>query len=257
MMLGNLWERINGRYQRGTAEGLFKRPLAMRNREPLVTFTFDDFPSSAFRVGGAILRGHGAAGTYYAAFNLIGQESPVGMIFSREEVPLLLEEGHELGCHTFHHCNAWQTSPRVYRESIVENLRAAEALHPGLRLKTHSYPIMCPRAFTKRWAGDMFDTCRGGGQCENRGTADLNYLRSFFIERSFGRFDEIKRVVDRNVEGMGWLIFSTHDVTRSPTPYGCTPEYFERTVACARESGARIATMAEAYKTLLGDQPTA
>ena len=35
--------------------------------EPVVSFTFDDFPRSALTVGGRVLRAHGWAGTYFTA----------------------------------------------------------------------------------------------------------------------------------------------------------------------------------------------
>jgi len=44
----------------------------------------------------------------------------------------------------------------------------------------------------------------------------------------------------------GWLIFSTHDVSDSPTPYGCTPEMFTRVLDWSLASGAIVLPVAEA-----------
>ncbi|MGZ6012840.1 MAG: hypothetical protein ACXWK0_13450, partial [Caulobacteraceae bacterium] len=41
--------------------------------EPVVSFTFDDFPRSALTEGGGVLRERGWAGTYYAAGGFCGR----------------------------------------------------------------------------------------------------------------------------------------------------------------------------------------
>src|SRR3954470_5907201 len=113
MKLCNLYNRIHGRYQRTVSRLLFKRPFAIDNKVPYISFTFDDFPESALSTGGAILEKYGSRGTYYASLGLTGQDSPVGRIFSPEQLPDLLTRGHELGCHTFAHCHSWETTPKV------------------------------------------------------------------------------------------------------------------------------------------------
>src|SRR5438105_4027066 len=119
--LSNLWLRLNGRYQRTISAHLFQRPFEIKQDIPLISFTFDDFPTSALLTGGTILRRYGFVGTYYASFALMRQNTPVGTIFSPEHVETLLEEGHELGCHTFAHCHSWETRPSIFRDSVIEN----------------------------------------------------------------------------------------------------------------------------------------
>src|SRR2546422_1082905 len=91
-----------------------RRCVRLANRTPLISFTFDDFPRSALYSGGEVLQEHGLAATYYAALGLMSQESPVGRIFSEEDLHETLARGHELGCHTFDHCHAWNTHPKVF-----------------------------------------------------------------------------------------------------------------------------------------------
>jgi len=232
------------------ADRLFRRPFKMRNTVPLISFTFDDFPASALVTGGGILRRHCLAGTYYASFGLMGRDTPTGQIFSTEELKLLFEQGHELGCHTFGHCDGGATPAREFERSIIQNLSALRKLRPDCSFKTLSYPINCPRPYTKRLAAKHFLCCRCGGQSFNSHVADLSHLRAFFIEKTDGDFAAIKRIVDENRLAGGWLIFATHDVTRSPTRYGCTPDYFERTIDYSLKSGARIVTVSEAIEVL-------
>jgi peptidoglycan/xylan/chitin deacetylase (PgdA/CDA1 family) len=223
----------------------------MRNQAPLVSFTFDDFPRSALEVGGAILRAHGAVGTYYAALGMLDRDEPVGRICSSTDLAQLVADGHELGCHTFHHRDAWATRSLDFEESILANRRALDELLPGMTFETMSYPINSPRPDTKRKTGRHFACCRGGGQRTNVGTVDLNYLFAFFLEQSRDRPAAIHEVIHRNRKECGWLVFATHDVTPQPSRYGCTAEFFCRVVQWSLESGATILPVARAAAALL------
>jgi hypothetical protein len=50
---------------------LFRRQFAVTTDVPLISFTFDDFPRSAFVEAGSILTRYGAVGTYYASLGLM------------------------------------------------------------------------------------------------------------------------------------------------------------------------------------------
>ncbi|HVI77553.1 MAG TPA: polysaccharide deacetylase family protein, partial [Candidatus Acidoferrum sp.] len=162
----------------------------------MISFTFDDFPRSALINGGAILRQYGFSGTYYASFGLMGQQKSTGEIFQPEDLQELIRQGHELACHTFDHCDSWETMPAEFEASILRNRRAAAQHAPTATLKTFSYPITWPRPATKRRIASLFECARGGGQTFNVGVVDLNYLKAFFIEQSRDDFDAIKHVID-------------------------------------------------------------
>jgi peptidoglycan/xylan/chitin deacetylase (PgdA/CDA1 family) len=244
-------ERIQGLYQRHTARALNTRPLAIDLRAPIVSFTFDDFPRSALFTGGAILEQFGLRGTYYASLGLMGCDAPTGPIFLREDLRVLVARGHELGCHTFDHCHSWNTTTPVFERSIIMNKTALDEIVPGAAFRTFSYPISPPRPRTKRVVAGRFSCARGGGQTFNVDTTDLNYLRAFFLEKARDRPDAIQSLIDENRAQGGWLVLATHDVSRTPTPYGCTPDFFEDVVRRAVESGARILPVAEALDSML------
>jgi peptidoglycan/xylan/chitin deacetylase (PgdA/CDA1 family) len=241
-----LWERLRGRCQRDLSVALWRRSLTMRNPTPLVSFTFDDFPRSALEVGGRILRDHGAAATYYVSLGLLDHDEPVGRIASSGDLAEALAQGHELGCHTFRHCDAWRTPPRLFEQALLENRRVLMKVLPGARFQTMAYPISSPRPATKRRTGRHFSCCRGGGQRTNTGTIDLNNLRAFFLEQSRDRPAAIRELIARNSAEGGWLIFVTHDVTPHPSPFGCTPSLFVEVVRHAAASGAKLLSVAQA-----------
>ena len=242
--------RIRGRYVRTAARLLFRRPVKLTPQAPYISFTFDDFPRSALLTGGTILKSFGLVGTYYASFGLMGRQAPVGQIFLPEDLREFQRQGHELGCHTFAHCDAWETETGVFEDSLRKNQLALSKLVNGACFKTLSYPINPPRARTKRNIAKYFMCGRGGGQTFNVGTADLNYLRAFFLEKSRNRPDVVKSLIDHNQRARGWLIFVTHDVCKNPTPFGCTPEFFEEIVGYAVASGARILPVIKVWEAL-------
>ena len=239
--------RVKFRLRREVAARLARRPLLMRNPQPLVSFTFDDFPRSALFQGGGILRNYGLKGTFFASLGLMGRLAPTGKIFSSEDLAEFARQEHEIGCHTFDHCHAWDTAPPEFEASIIRNRRAVAEYLPGTDWKALSYPISCPRPETKRRAAKHFTCCRGGGQSFNKKTADLNHLNAFFIEQSRDDFNAIDQVIEDNVRQNGWLIFATHDVSDLPTRFGCTAKLFEKIVRSSIQSGARILPV---YKAL-------
>jgi len=226
--------------QRRAARWFGRRPCRIQLESPVISFTFDDFPRSALTNGGAILRQYGFTGTYYACFGLMGQQDSTGEIFQHEDLQELIRQGHELACHTFDHCDSWETTPAEFEASILKNRRAAAQHVPTVTLKSFSYPISWPRPAAKRRVASFFECARGGGQTYNAGVVDLNYLKAFFIEQSRDDFDAIKHIIDDNRLAKGWLIFATHDVSDSQTRFGCAPGLFERIVDYAEQSGADV-----------------
>ena len=253
MIVAAVWAKVRTRYQLSLSQLAVQRPARMHGAMPLISFSFDDFPQTALHVGGDLLKAHNLRGTYYTAFGLMDRKnSPVGPIFSRDDLLALVKDGHELGCHTFSHCHAWNTRANEFERSLIENREALNRLLPNVVFKTMSYPISVPRPQTKRRTAKYFAGCRGGGQTLNARTMDLNNLRAFFIEK--GTPALINAVIEQNAKARGWLIFATHDVCEKPSRFGCTPQLFEEVVLQAVKSGARILPVGEALTSAVSSQ---
>jgi peptidoglycan/xylan/chitin deacetylase (PgdA/CDA1 family) len=178
----------------------------------------------------------------------MGQNGPVGSLFTSDDLRAVVADGHELGCHTFAHCHSWETAPRDFEKSITDNERSLRQWVPNASLRTLSYPLSTPRPAIKARMADHFACCRGGGQTNNAGIIDLNYLRAFFLEKSIDCPGAIREIIDQNARAGGWLIFATHDVCDKPTRFGCTPKFFEEVVQQASKSGATILPVAKAFE---------
>jgi len=252
MKLNHLLGKVSARWQRTSSRLLFQRRLAMQNARPLISFTFDDFPRSAWRTGGAILNKYGVRGSYYAALGLMGQETPTGPMFLPEDIGPMLEQGHELGCHTYDHLDSWTTPTSVFEQSLLKNRTALKAICPKAEFLSLSFPISPPRPTTKRMAGRMFSCSRGGGQIHNEQVADLNSLRAYFLEKSGGRIENVTTLIDRCCQSSGWLILATHDVCENHTAFGCRPDFFEAIVRYAVNSPAQVLIVSESLQALRG-----
>lgn len=245
-----LTARLKGRYQRMSSRYLGRRSFQMANSEPIISFTFDDFPRSAMLTGGEILGEFNIQGTFYASLGLAGKDTPTGRIFAIDDLAELVRTGHELGCHTYSHCDAWETNPKAFESAVLDNRRALKAILPTITFQSLSYPISPPRPATKRRVSKHFSTCRGGGQRFNQNRADANHLANFFLEQSRDDLSTIQRLIDLNSAARGWLILSTHDVCPNPTPYGCAPSLFAEVVRYAVASGAMILPVTRAWQSV-------
>jgi peptidoglycan/xylan/chitin deacetylase (PgdA/CDA1 family) len=173
-------------------------------------------------------------------------------IFCRKDFDQFLLQGHELGCHTFDHCDSWNTAPAEFEASILRNQQIVARELPTLNMRSLSYPISYPRPQTKCRVAKHFRCARFGGQIFNKGFTDLNYLKSFLIEQSRDDFAAIQGMIQANFSNRGWLIFTTHDVCASPSRFGCTPALFAKIVNSVSRSGATVLPVNEAFSAILG-----
>jgi peptidoglycan/xylan/chitin deacetylase (PgdA/CDA1 family) len=227
-----------------------QRPVALNGTPPIVTFTFDDFPRSAYDAAGAMLRSAGGHGTYYAAPGWMDAGLPSDDRYRTADLAELLGDGHELGTHTYSHVSCRTLSTAAYAAEIA---RGHEALHElvGDRASTHfAFPFGAVSPAVKKAAARQCRSCRGTIGGSNGPVADLNLLRANRLYSDSVAFPEIRTLIASAARPGRWLIFYTHDVRDRPSPYGCTPRYFEDTARCAVEAGMRILTIGEALAAI-------
>ena len=207
---------------------------------PVASLTFDDFPRSAWTVGGPILARHGARATYYAAGRFCGIAEDGLDYYDAADLQALAAAGHEVGAHSYAH----QMAPTLCAQALAADAeRNAAALAPVLdqRMCSYAYPYgeVSPRA--KAEMGARFATARGIRPGVNAGLIDLAQLRAVPLEHRRWVPAEIDAAVEQAVAGPGWVIFFTHDVSEAPSPFGCTPAMLEYTLE--RLSAAHIETI--------------
>ena len=204
----------------------------------VVSFTFDDFPRSAWVNGGPILEKFDCRGTYYAAMGLAGTESPLGPMFEFDDLRAAAAQGHEIACHTFSHRDCCHAAPAEIAAEVERNAAALSELAGAAPFQNFAYPFGGVSQTAKQTLAGRFASCRGTGRGLNRGTADLADLLSTSIYgRDFNR-DRLCQLIDDAHASGGWIIFYTHDVAEEPSPFGCTPEQLQAIVAYAAENAS-------------------
>jgi peptidoglycan/xylan/chitin deacetylase (PgdA/CDA1 family) len=247
----SLIERVVTKGRRILADRSSRHMVSVGTSDPIVSFTFDDAPITAFETGGTILGQIGARATYYVSLGLLDTETEVGPIASAADLARAVEDGHELGCHTFDHLDAWHVTSADYVASVHRNREALRRILPDAAFATFAYPKSGATATVKSALRDVFVSCRGGGQVANLGTTDLKLLKACFLDRRTGiDMAFIRSLVDANTAARGWLIFATHDVTTNPSPYGCTPEFLQDVAQYVSRSGALLLPVSEACSRL-------
>jgi peptidoglycan/xylan/chitin deacetylase (PgdA/CDA1 family) len=219
--------------------GIFgTRPAKVTWPGGAVSFTFDDFPRSAWTNGVAVLDARDVRGTYYTAMGFAGTTGPLGPMFEIDDLRAADAQGHEIACHTFSHRDCWRASPAEIAAEFDQNAAAlAEALD-GAQPSNFAYPFGGVSLTAKRAAHCRFASCRGTGRGVNRGTVDLADLSSNPIySREYDR-DRLYRLIDEAKTANGWVTFYTHDVCDQPSDFGCTPAQLAAIVAYATEHAA-------------------
>jgi peptidoglycan/xylan/chitin deacetylase (PgdA/CDA1 family) len=229
---------------------MYRRPAALGELGPIVTFTFDDFPRSALTVGGSILESFAVRATYYISMGLMNAENPLGQQFSREDLDSLVERGHEAAIHGFDHLSARETSGERF---IADVLRCETTLHqsfPAGASSNFAYPYGHTTLSLKRRLGPQMSSSRGVIAGLNGPEADLNLLRANLLCGDVDEFEPVRQLMIENAARNSWLIFFSHDVDDDPSPYGCTPALLRQTVRFAVEQGASVLTVAEVVSAL-------
>jgi peptidoglycan/xylan/chitin deacetylase (PgdA/CDA1 family) len=212
------------------------RPVSLNNSSPAVSFCFDDFPRSAYVVGGPVLKQFGAHGTYYTSLGLMNTSNELGDQFRSYDIEPLLADGHELGCHTFSHYSCRNVSRHTFEDDVYKGREAVEKMS-GSSAANFAYPYGHVTAQLKKRIGSRMTSCRGIYAGINQTTADLNLLRANSLYGDVDQFAGAKTLLSQVGEQGGWLIFYTHDVRPNPSPFGCTPALLEKCVSAAAKMG--------------------
>jgi len=240
--------KLSNQYKKEISNIFTRREEIWHSQKPYISFTFDDVPHTAFTIGGEILIKYGLRATYFIAFGLMGKRNRLWEFFNFEDLITAILIGHEIGSHTYDHLDAWNAESEEFELSVKKNQNVMDQMKEGYRFRSFSYCFQQPHPKIKKIAQKYFDCCRGGGDDININTVDLNLLKSCFIGKHYRpNPDYYYKLIDKNAIRNGWLIFSTHDISENPSPYGCDKATFEKIVKYARESGSEILPLIEVY----------
>ena len=100
---------------------IYRKPKRIPEGESFITFTFDDFPISSVKNTTRYFRDYGNHATYYCSFNLMNKTCYGKKMFNINNIYSLLNNGNELGCHTFNHEDTLNISTNMLENSLMRN----------------------------------------------------------------------------------------------------------------------------------------
>jgi peptidoglycan/xylan/chitin deacetylase (PgdA/CDA1 family) len=227
---------IAARLAREIGGFMHTRPAKIGWAGGVVSFSFDDFPKSAWLTGGAIIEKYDVRATYYAAMSFAGTVADLGAMFDIEDLRTANANGHEIACHTYSHADLLYLSPGEIVAEVERNAAALAEVFDDVTMANFAYPYGAVSLAAKAALNRRFASCRGTGEGINRGTVDLTDLRAVPLYPGSQDRDRLRQLIDENRAVGGWLIFYTHDVAEQPSAFGCTPEQLDAMVAYAAET---------------------
>lgn len=223
-------------------------PVIQNRERGVLSVSFDDIPASAWTEAGPVLEQHGVKATYYICGGLEGQDHDGSRQFSTDHLQALHAAGHEVGCHTFEHVSTLTLTPAELDASLARNAAWVAERLDGHVMETFAYPFGdCPLQ-AKPVVEARFACGRGVRDGVNAGPSDRNLLKAIGMEsRRLPNYD-LETLVRVAAEQRGWLIAYGHDVSDSPTPYGCTPDDLDLLLRLAKQAGLDIIPVGQAIR---------
>ncbi len=244
---GSLIERLERRFT-----PLWRAKSVRFSGPPVISFSFDDFPRSAWTEGRRILEDAKFLATYYVssafAAPRLDIERPFGLTegiryYQLGDLLALHQSYHEIGCHTHCHRRVTRLSSEELSDSLDQNQRFANDILGTVSLDSFAYPQGAVNVRSKRLCARRFQSCRGTIPGINSGWMDLGQLRAIPLNRKFQVDRDLVPWLERLKHQSGWLIFYGHEVEPDPSPWGCTPETLIAVVDAVARSGIPVKTV--------------
>lgn len=231
---------------------LGRQPVPIKAPRGVLSLSFDDIPASAWREGGPVLGAHGVKATFYVCGGLAGGTNLDLPQFETEDLQALHADGHEVGCHTFEHVSSLSISPAMLEASWARNAAWVAERLDGAVMDTFAWPFGDCALEAKIGAARRFKLARGVRDGVNAGRADSANLQAIGLEsRRIPGYD-FDALCAEAAQTNGWLIAYGHDVSDSPTPYGCTQRDVERLILSAKAAGLEILPVSRAFDRVKG-----
>ncbi|MBW8271354.1 polysaccharide deacetylase family protein [Caldovatus aquaticus] len=210
----------------------------------VLSVSFDDFPKTAWEVGGPVLDALGVRATYYVSGALCGRSWNGVQQYDEDDLVAAFGAGHEIACHTYDHLSAARNPTAEYLASIARNGRFLRERLPGWVGHSFSYPWGAAPLRARHAVSPLFGSCRSTIRGLNGSRLDRSLLRAVGLERCRGRGADIPGLIAAAAGRRAWLILYTHDVRERPSDYGCTPAELEDAVRRALAAGLEVRPVA-------------
>ncbi|MBL4806171.1 MAG: polysaccharide deacetylase family protein [Rhodobacteraceae bacterium] len=241
----NIVNKIIRKLDRNIAHFASVKSKILSFETPVVSFTFDDCPRSAITVGSTILMDRGVSGTFYLCGGLTNGFENELPCQTEDDLAYLVENGHELASHLYNHKRCEELTKDELALEIELSKNYTNSITRNHEQLSFSYPFGSINLRAKKMISEQFLTGRGINPGINVGKLDLSCLKANALYEGQILKRDIASLIDKTVQRQGWLIFYTHDVQTSPSPYGVTPTTLEYAVDYAIQKNCKISSVSE------------
>ena len=174
---------LKARLTRFVARHVTVRPTRLAGSAPVASTSLsDDFPKSAWVMGGPMLAEYGVRGTYYTAGSFCGRTIKGMEFYDASDLKALVAAGHEIGCHGFGHEPASQLSAKALAEDAARNVEFLKPFLNGGMAQSYAFPFGAVSVAAKKFFSRRFSNVRGVHPGINQGRVDLAQLNAVSIE---------------------------------------------------------------------------
>lgn len=168
------------------------------NGRPVVSFTFDNFPSEVAARQAEVLESFGGAGTFYTALDAPASE---GQARDIEALDRLLRRGHDIGL--------LGLGPNESGEVIDRRKAELSGRLKDCFVSSYAYFGEAISLRQKHAAENRFTAARSRLEGMNAGEIDLGLLRSVHLGYGGDQVDDrVKRWLTEGAAKRGWLILN-------------------------------------------------
>jgi peptidoglycan/xylan/chitin deacetylase (PgdA/CDA1 family) len=224
-----------------------RRAAPLRLQSTVASFTFDDFPRSAYETGGRMIEAAGARATYFVVGSYMGRTVDGIEQYNEGTLRAAHAAGHEIGCHTFAHERLGEKGAGFAHETCDRNaVFVRDMLGADVAMTSFAYPYGDASLSVKNAMAARFSLCRGIGHALNTGSVDLAQLRIISLESRFINEVDIPKTVADAAAHKSWIIFMSHDVSENPSPFGSTPAMIGAALDALDAANIPVKTLREA-----------
>jgi peptidoglycan/xylan/chitin deacetylase (PgdA/CDA1 family) len=218
----------------------------LRNNKSMATFTFDDVADSALTIGADILEEAAIRGTFFISTALFNYRTEHWTVLNAEGVRELHQRGHEIGLHGHAHLPVGSRSASQFADDIKRNRAMLRSIDPNILAENFAYPYGEVALARKIQLGGLVRSSRGVELGVNRGLIDTQNIRIIPLMDAMLSYAELDFYLDMVVDTNGWLVFFTHDVGDSPSPFGVSKRMLHFALEGSLRRGIEISTVSAA-----------
>ena len=228
--------------ERLLAKSLVTAPAELTGDAPAVSFSFDDFPKTAYTNAGKILEDNEARGTYFLSTDLIDTHYEGQAQCDTKDLQNVIDNGHEIGGHTQSHKHLQTLNKAEMEYEIVVN-RDFIRNTLDTEVSSFAFPFGGTSPQAKKAVLPHYRIARSINPGLNSGRIDRMHIKAYSLYGENFCLRRIEQLVEETLRQNAWLVFYTHDVQNKHSAYGCSVNQFEAVVNAVKTRQIDIRTM--------------